>query len=624
MMIKNLYFQNSFKTYILVFLFFLFQIPTSIIAQNSDREERQPPTNQGINLDFSAGSTSFYYVDQIGMTLGMSGVPASDIIDLETYRLGPGDLLTITLTGNISGVYRGLPVNQQGDIVIPNVGTVKVFEKLLDEAQADISEAVSKTFKDTESNLTLEYPRMIKVHVAGDVPYPGSYYIPSQTRLDKAILRSLFQPRATIDHETGETTRTIPNLSRQFLISGQFSTRNISIKRNGGSNISADLVAYGVGGDLNGNPVVKHNDVITIHEQQPYAPKISVSGAVLSPLLLEYRPDDSISRLMHLAGGLSVDANPDDIRIYRQENGQIRTIMVKENDMMTPLEPNDRIVVGFDREARSNKSAWVYGEAESPGNFPVRQGETSVLELLEMAGGMTNNALPKGAFLVRSEPESSIFDGEPSENTMIRQRLMATPPIFSENFNLNEAELNIQMMQNPAFNAERLKRTSDQLLEGFDYLNLEAILNRNEVFIDLTNPDQLAATKVYGGDELYIPRDDQTIFVMGQVRNPGYYTVEANKNATDYIQNAGGFALAADENRLFVIKAGSKTWYKINETSVESGDIIFVDRKPFDNVVTARQDQFQRRELQNRNIQLIFAGIATVASVVTAYVAVTR
>ena len=112
MMIKDQRFQHSISLSFFVCLFVLLQTIVPVLSQNVDRRDAQPPANQGINIDFTRGSSSFYYVDQIGISLGMSGMAASDIIDLETYLLGPGDLLTIILTGNVSGVFRVFPVNQ--------------------------------------------------------------------------------------------------------------------------------------------------------------------------------------------------------------------------------------------------------------------------------------------------------------------------------------------------------------------------------------------------------------------------------------------------------------------------------------------------------------------------------
>lgn len=579
------------------------------IAQNmTDRRSSEIQQSQPPSLDISRGSSSFNFIDEIGFNLGLEGLGTAELLDIETYLLGPGDLISISMSGNVNGIFRGLIINPQGELIIPNIGILKIEGLLLAEAQEKIADAVKSNFLDTEIHVSIERPRMIQIHIVGDVPFTddvpfnGSRIIPSQTRLN----------------------RVIPSLSRSMVLEGRFSMRDITITRKG-EDISADLVAYMLSGEMSGNPKLMHDDVIRIHNRQTYAPQISVSGAVKSPLLLEYRADDSVAGLLKMAGGLAADANPDNIELVRRsQDGSLSRISVNYNDHMTPLQPNDRLVVGFDRDRRAHQSAWVYGEAESPGNFPIVHGETTALELLEMAGGLTNNALPQAAYLVRAKPLSNIFDGESVEKEgtrMINERGVFT---FSEHISIEENPRIRNILINASFSAERLKRVSDQFIEGLEYLNLESVLNRNEVYIDLNNPEQLASVIVYGGDELYIPRDEKTVFLFGQVNNPGYYTFESGKSAESYVRSAGGFARAADVERVFVIKAGNMAWYPPDETTIESGDIVFVDREPFDNLVTAREYEFQRRELRNRNLQLIISGVATVASVITAYVAVTR
>lgn len=595
---------------------------SQITGQTGDRRTGQTGTQTGIDLPKIPGS--FYYIDQIGLSLGINVLPVQDAINVETYILGPGDMIAITLSGSINGSYRGLIINSLGQIVIPNIGLVAVDGLLLAEAQTMISEAISKSFRETETHISLEKPRMIQIHIVGDVPFGGGILIPYQTRLDKAVVRSIFEPRVTIDRETGETIRTLPSLNRSTILHGDYSLRNISISR-GGNELSADLASYMFGGDLDSNPPLEHGDVIRIFNKQTHGPQVSVSGAVQSPILLEYRADDSVANLIGMAGGISSDAVPDGIEIVRREqNGTINRIKVTQGDLMTPIQPNDRIVVAFNRDVRKNLSAWVHGEAVSPGNFPIVHGQTSALELLEMAGGLTSDALPKGAYLIRKSPVNNRFDGERFLSAEERFQALVSPMTFSETLTSDAVAPSQNRLLNAAINMERIKRTSDQLIEGLEYLNLESLLNRNEVYIDLTNPEQLSSIPIYGGDELFIPRDEQTVFLLGQVNSPGYYTHNKNADFAYYVQNAGGFSIAADESRVFVIKAGSLAWFRPGETTIETGDIIFVDRMPYDSIVSIRQYEFQKRELRNRNIALILSGVATVASVITAYVAITR
>jgi hypothetical protein len=83
-------------------------------------------------------------------------------------------------------------------------------------------------------------------------------------------------------------------------------------------------------------------------------------------------------------------------------------------------------------------------------------------------------------------------------------------------------------------------------------------------------------------------------------------------------------SLAAAPERIFVIKAGSRVWLSPNETTLESGDMIFVDREPFDELNAFRSYELQKQSIRQGNIQIILATVSTITAIITTYVAITR
>jgi protein involved in polysaccharide export with SLBB domain len=172
-------------------------------------------------------------------------------------------------------------------------------------------------------------------------------------------------------------------------------------------------------------------------------------------------------------------------------------------------------------------------------------------------------------------------------------------------------------------NPKIISRTSDQIQQEMEYLELESQVSRDKVFINLNDTEQLKGVKLFDGDRIFVPRDENTIFVFGQVNNPGYYpAASATSDTYDYIDHAGGFSLAANKERIFIIKAGSNTWYRPDETELASGDRIFVDRIPYDELNAQRTYETQRDQLKNSRIQLIMTGITTITGIITTYVAI--
>lgn len=558
----------------LLFLSLILGAMHPAIGQNN-QSNNQSGTGLNLNFDIFDGS---YYSDPLGIQLAARQLPYDGTIDKSTYELGVNDLLSIRVEASKNFFIRGVMVNPAGDVIIPSIGPVNVDGLTITEAEQKIKEESEGYVKNASVVITLESPRPIYIQVTGGVPYPGKYMIPSQSRVDQAIYSSV------TDGSRDLRNASLSN-SSDFLTKGNYAYRNIKIEREDGSVEYADLVSYFRIGDAEFNPKVKDGDIITLKKQNIETPKVSISGAVKADYEFQFIKGDTPEKLLQIGGGFEVIADTSYLMVFRRtDTGAEKIIVEPENWDTFKLQPNDRVVAPFSDEKNTSASAWVYGEVEIPGNFPVYSGETTALELLELSGGLTNNALPQAAYLMRS---GGFRNEIPNK-----------------------------------FNADLMRRTSDQVIQGLEYLEAETKLSQNKVYIDLKDESQLAGLKIFDGDRLYIPRDENTLFVFGQVNNPGYFPYTPGANAMDYVSRAGGFALSADKDRVFVIKAGNATWYRPGETEIQSGDRIFVDRQPVEELNALRSYQIQKESIKNTRIQLIMTGISTITGIITTYVAI--
>ncbi len=564
-------------------------VPVPAAAQDEERP---------MTIQFSRNFDRFFYVDEIGIQMAMAKLYESHL-DIETYRLDSGDLLGLSLEGNVSGTYRGLRVNSQGAVLLPQAGMVTVRGLLFHEAAELIAEQIKGELPDTRVELFLEQPRAVRIHVVGNVPHAGPHLVLAQTRIDQAIYHSFFQPSMTQDEEEQTIVADDPlspmrmlanKYPDDFIGSNQFALRNISITRADGTTETADLIRYLRTGDDDANPIVKEGDIIHINRFYTYNPRVSISGAIHRALELEFREDDSVARLIRMAGGKTYDATDHHLRVVRRTDRGLQEFILDDSTAIADykIQPNDRLIIPFDRDKRATHTALVYGEAHFTGRFPIKDGETTLYELMQLTGGLTNQAMSHAAYMLRTRPGQTEYGTRPS------------------------------------FSPTRIRRTSDQFAEGFAYLDLEAQLIQSHVYIDLTDDDQLKNVRLFDGDRLHIPKSEGTVFVFGQVNDPGYYNFDPGRNPDSYISQAGGFALAADQERIFVIKAKNEAWYHPDDVILEPGDLVFVDRVPFDELQAARAYDLQKRSQRNSNIQLIMTGLTTITSIITAYIAVTR
>lgn len=553
-------------------LLILLLVPSVLIAQANR-----------IELDTRQAFDQMYFLDNLGLQISRSPIRPETYIDGARYKLGPHDMLAIDIRGTFTMSMRAVIVNAQGDVNLPTIGNVSVINLTLNEAKDLIRARILEAYPASRVYISLDQPRPFHVFIHGDVPYPGKYTLPAYTRVDQALYRALFEPSASPSSQEF-------HYERNFLDGMHYALRNVEIRSVNRDTTYADLISYFRAGNLKSNPFINDGDVIIVRRLFDQAPRVSISGGVITPMEIEFRHGDTVQELLAMSGGFAHDAERSKLLIYRQINGRIERLDFNKDEPLNhiQLSPNDRVIIPVNREKHQAHSAWVYGESSSPGNYPIIEGETTAYDLLMMSGGVNPRALPKAARLVR--------------RTGISDRSLPSISIH----------------------APEILRTSDQLMQGFEYIEMETRINRNEVFVNLDNDKQLQSVLIYDGDKLFIPRDEHNIFLLGQVNNPGYYRFDSSANISQYIQKAGGFTLAAEDSRVFIIKAGSRNWLRPEETTLESGDIIFIDRVPFDDLHAQRSFAIQLAAQRNQNIQLVLTGLTTAVTLLSFYLNVLR
>lgn len=554
-----------------------------------------------------------YFVDEAGLQLLQTFSPLDNFIDEDRYYLGPYDVLSIYGKGLVEFSYRGIVINAVGDISAPLIGTISLREKSLGEAKLIITEAFKNQVRETEIYVTLDQPRPVSVHIGGNIPNPGRYIVPAGTRFD-AVVSGFIIDDEIITPLVDQSIETILQATSQrpsysglnfdkidarqqseneirnetlANISQKYDLRYIKVTPLNGEVYYVDLAGYFNSGDIQFAPFIMDGDQITLVNASSERPTVSISGAVNNPFTGSYREDDTFEKLLAIAGGYSPDADASEIIVIRIIDSEINQLSFSPGEL-DEIRPSDQIIIKYKTETSNFGSVRIEGEVELPGTFTIIENETSLAEILEMSGGLTENALPNAAYLIRNSYDTRGVNSVSSVNLSL------------------------------------LGRSSDQFLEGFDYLEFEQALDPNRMALNLNSPEVLDNTNLQSGDQIYIPRDEKTISILGQVNVPGFYSFNSQLSLDAYLTYASGLTIAADPDRIFIIKAGSRAWLRPSETQIESGDILFVDRIPFEDISTGRDYAIQVERLKTERARLILAGISAATSIVTAYVAVRR
>jgi len=131
---------------------------------------------------------------------------------------------------------------------------------------------------------------------------------------------------------------------------------------------------------------------------------VSILGEARNPGSYELKGRLSIMDAIAQAGGFNIDADINNVKILRVEDGQQKTISVNLGDVKKGMEgveialkPNDTIFV------EKIGKVTVLGEVARPGTFELKD-KLAVLEAIAMAGGFTNIAAINGTRIIR-EPQ---------------------------------------------------------------------------------------------------------------------------------------------------------------------------------------------------------------------------
>jgi polysaccharide export outer membrane protein len=553
-------------------------VGTAVAQQNENR----------FNLDLNTPDhrNSAFFSDPLLSILSSKSAPPQAFLDESNYTLRPGDILTIQLQAPENWSGRGLPINNSGDLWIPRVGPVEVGGQTFEEARSTIRTALKSQFNQPEFELTLDQVRPFPVYTVFPEVSSAQIVVSAGTRLSTLIERAFAQQDSSL---VNGNTLTL----EQFNRSG-FSARAIRIQRADGSTHHVDLAPYLAQKihTTDVDPFLLPDDKIELAALTKETPFVGISGAVSNAIELPFKDGDTLGDLIRWSGGLRAEANRDSLRVFQpgQPDPTIYTLAEADKIAMTP---NSRVVVPYRQTDRSLAAARVEvaGEIRFPGTYPIQEGQTTVEEILKLSGGWTKQALPHAAYIQRRQSE---LPRDPLSKGM------------------------------DTVDPRTLKRASDQLREGFEYLDLAAAMDQNRSFVNLRDTAKLHQTTLSNGDRLVIPRDYHTVFVFGQVNRPGYQPYESGQEVQTYLDQANGLTVAANPDRIFVIQAGTKAWVPYSEATIQSGDMIFVDRTPFDALNPKRNYEIQLKNLRRSNLQLILTTISTITAVITTYVALFR
>ena len=220
-------------------------------------------------------------------------------------------------------------------------------------------------------------------------------------------------------------------------------------------------------------------------------PTVSVLGDVRNPGTYRTSGQIRLSDAVHLAGGVSPDAQLEDAQVFRYvEDGKLKIFSVSLNQALAGdpsenilLAPRDRLLIHRSPDAAHPATVYVQGDVMKPGRYPLTNNMT-VADLIRVGGGLRPSADAQTADLTRYQ-----WTGQ---TTLIGSH---------EPIEISEA------------------------LSGDPKANLP-----------LSNGDVLAIRQLPGWYDL-----GASIAVRGEVRHPGTYGIRPGERLSSILERAGEF-----------------------------------------------------------------------------------
>lgn len=528
--------------------------------------------------------------------LAASGIPLEGAVDADEYIVGPGDAFTVVINGqDISGA--PIAVGADGRIAMPDAGLVAVGGMTLQSARDTISEALARYYEDAETDVSLVQSRQFYVHVSGAVPIPGRYLALPVSRVSNVIELAFAD------------TTSLPVANPAF----QPSFRNIEVRHPDGSASTVDLMRYMTTGETASNPYLQDGDVVFVPTFNPEYASVSVGGYVPYPGSYEYRSGDRLGDLLAMAGGVEVAGGVESVTVTRASADGLFTRTFAADDLksdeavMFALENLD--VISVQERSEERGLVRIEGRVQNPGAYPIVDGITTLQQVLAAAGGLRDDALVRGAYLERrSLPDASqdlVPDRMVNPELAVRQALRSdTIAVF-----------------------QRLRLTDLDLISRSYFIQELAFQNRVSLDIEAVLNGEGPGVPLRAGDRLFVPRDDASVYIFGQVLQPGYLPVVQGQSVATYLALAGGRSDVA--GRVLVIDPATGAYHEDLNRSLRSGDIVFVDK----DATVSDDPELERLLIEReraqadariRTMQAIFQGVTSVASLITLIITIRR
>src|SRR5262245_41683447 len=394
------------------------------------------------------------------------------------YVIGPLDSLSIHIWNvpeqSLNRSYI-VPVERDGTIVIPQIGTIPVGGLTFSQAEKAITNRLSAHLKRFEVHVAMARLRTLKVYVVGEVVRPGAYEVSSLATISNALYSACGPARSG-------------------------SLRQVKLIRDNQTVAEVDFYQFLMAGDRRHDARLQAGDVIVV---PPLGPVAAVSGAVKRAAIYELKTGTRLTDLLQLGGGLTPSANYQRCQLIRLDPDKGR--------LMIDIDLSQIMDTSGKKRPTSNGADLTLQDGDF---LRVASLPTQVVNVVTLAGAVKN----PGPYEFR--PGMAVRD-------------ILKLDQFTVDAYMDKAEI---VRTDPLTYETKVISFSPKAL--FE--------NEKAEDIPLQRMDQVVV-----GTQM---RPPSVVFLEGEVKRPGYFTLETGEKLSSVLKRAGGFTTTSFPEGIVLVR----------------------------------------------------------------------
>ena len=324
---------------------------------------------------------SFRFTALIGACIVCAFIPTSGTA--QEYTVGPGDVLKIIVWSH-EDLSKEYPVTNDGYLPFPLIGRVKADGLTVQQLGERLRMLLEKDYLvDPQVIVSVREYLSQKVQIMGEAEKPGLYYLTGPTTLVEMLSKA---------GGLGKTA------GRELIIL-RTAKDGLAGSRAGTTLLRFDMRKV-LAGDTTDNVRVERDDMIFV----PKAQAFFVLGEVRKPGTYPIEKATTVFEAITQAEGFTDKAAPSGVKVLRRMPDDKQDTIALDMSGSVPKEKLFKIQDGDTIMVPKGNTFFVFGEVKRPGAYQIDK-DTSVLEGITIAGGLTDKAAAARTRIIRTTPK---------------------------------------------------------------------------------------------------------------------------------------------------------------------------------------------------------------------------